>query len=100
MWYVCILHSEFILEKESSYNLHFQIDHIFFFQISITNMINWTSRLQDDIVTSNNHLNNIIHNKASTITNLKITMDLNSINSSLLNELRYNNEYKGTIQNR
>ena len=62
-------------------------------------MINWTSRLQDDIVTSNNHLNNIIHNKVSTITNLKLNMDLNSIDSSLFNESK-NNEYEGTIQNR
>ena len=62
-------------------------------------MIDWTNRLQDYIVTSNNHLNNIIHNKVSTITNLKLNMDLNSIDSSLFNESK-NNEYEGTIQNR
>ena len=62
-------------------------------------MIKWTSRLQDEIVTSNNHLNNIIHNKVSAITNLELNTDLNSIDSSLLNN-GCNNEYTGTIQNR
>ena len=62
-------------------------------------MINWTSRLQDYIVMSNNHLNNIIHNKVSIITNWKLNMDLNSIDSGLLNEIK-KDEYEGTIQNR
>ena len=61
--------------------------------------MDWTSRLQDYIVTSNNHLNNIIHNKVSTITDWKMSMDLNGIDYGLLNEIK-KDEYKGTIQNR